>query len=156
MRRRLDLDEVRDFIENSSDSTKIYIGSDSERHRRGGVWFADYAVVVVIHKDGKHGAKVFGEITTERDYDQSKDKPRMRLMNEVMKAAQLYLDLADAIGDRTCEVHIDINPNHKHGSSCVISEAVGYIRGMTGVTPRVKPEAWAASIAADKFPELSQ
>ena len=156
MRRRLDLDEVRDFIENSSESTKIYIGSDSERHRRGGVWFADYAVVVVIHKDGKHGAKVFGEITTERDYDQSKDKPRMRLMNEVMKAAQLYLDLAESIGDRKCEVHIDINPNHKHGSSCVISEAVGYIRGMTGVTPRVKPEAWAASICADKFPELSQ
>lgn len=154
MRRKLDLDEVRDFIENSSESTKIYIGSDSERHRRGGVWFADYAVVVVIHKDGKHGAKVFGEITTERDYDQSKDKPRMRLMNEVMKAAQLYLDLADVIGDRQCEVHIDINPNHKHGSSCVISEAVGYIRGMTGVTPRVKPEAWAASIAADKFPSL--
>ncbi len=154
MRRKLDLDEVRDFIENSSESSKIYIGSDSERHRRGGVWFADYAVVVVVHKDGKHGAKVFGEITTERDYDQSKDKPRMRLMNEVMKAAQLYLDLADVIGDRTCEVHIDINPNHKHGSSCVISEAVGYIRGMTGVTPRVKPEAWAASIAADKFPSL--
>jgi predicted RNase H-related nuclease YkuK (DUF458 family) len=154
MRRKLDLDEVRDFIENSSESTKIYIGSDSERHRRGGVWFADYAVVVVIHKDGKHGAKVFGEITTERDYDQAKDKPRMRLMNEVMKAAQLYLDLADVIGDRQCEVHIDINPNHKHGSSCVISEAVGYIRGMTGVTPRVKPEAWAASIAADKFPSL--
>jgi predicted RNase H-related nuclease YkuK (DUF458 family) len=154
MRRKLDLDEVRDFIENSSESTKIYIGSDSERHRRGGVWFADYAVVVVIHKDGKHVAKVFGEITTERDYDQAKDKPRMRLMNEVMKAAQLYLDLADVIGDRQCEVHIDINPNHKHGSSCVISEAVGYIRGMTGVTPRVKPEAWAASIAADKFPSL--
>lgn len=154
MRKRMNLDEVRDFIENSSESSKIYIGSDSERHRRGGVWFADYAVVVVVHKDGKHGAKVFGEITTERDYDQSKDKPRMRLMNEVMKAAQLYLDLEDVIGERECEVHIDINPNHKHGSSCVISEAVGYIKGMTGVTPIVKPQAWAASICADKFPSL--
>lgn len=154
MRKRLDLDEVREFIENSSESSKIYIGSDSERHRRGGVWFADYAVVVVVHKDGKHGARVFGEITTERDYDQKKDKPRVRLMTEVMKAAQLYLDLEDAIGDRECQVHIDINPDHKHGSSCVISEAVGYIKGMTGVTPRVKPEAWAASICADKFPEL--
>lgn len=152
----MDLDEVRNFIENSSESSKIYIGSDSERHRRGGVWFADYAVVVIVHKDGKHGAKVFGEITTERDYDQSKDKPRMRLMNEVMKAAQLYLDLEEVIGDRECEVHIDINPDHKHGSSCVISEAVGYIKGMTGVTPMVKPQAWAASICADKFPELSQ
>lgn len=154
MRRKLDLDEVRDFIENTSEATKIYIGSDSERHRRCGVWFADYAVVVVIHYNGNRGAKVFGEITTERDYDQSKDKPRMRLMNEVMKAAQLYLDLEEAIGARECEVHIDINPDHKHGSSCVISEAVGYIKGMTGVTPRVKPSAWAASIAADKFPSL--
>ena len=156
MRKKLDLDEVRDYIENTSDTTRIYIGSDSERHRRGGVWFADYATVVVVHIDGKRGAKVFGEIVTERDYDQRKDKPRMRLMNEVMRAAQLYLDLADAIGDRQCEVHIDINPDIKHGSSCVISEAVGYIKGMTGVTPRVKPEAWAASICADKFPELSQ
>lgn len=154
MTRRMDIEEVKSFIESSSESSKIYIGADSERHRRHGIWWADYATVVVIHKDGKHGAKVFGEITTERDYDQSKDKPRMRLMNEVMRAAQLYLDLEDVIGDRECEVHIDINPDHKHGSSCVISEAVGYIKGMTGVTPRVKPQAWAASIAADKFPEL--
>jgi predicted RNase H-related nuclease YkuK (DUF458 family) len=156
MRRRLNLDEVKEYIESTSESTRIYIGSDSERHRRGGVWFADYATVVVVHIDGNRGAKVFGEIVTERDYDQSKDKPRMRLMNEVMRAAQLYLDLEEVIGDRECEVHIDINPDHKHGSSCVISEAVGYIKGMTGVTPRVKPDAWAASIAADKFPELSQ
>lgn len=154
MRKKLDLDEVREFIENTSATTKIYIGADSERHRRGGVWFADTAVVVVVHYDGKHGAKVFGEVTTERDWDQSKARPRMRLMNEVYKAAEMYLELAEAIGDRECEVHIDINPNEKHGSSCVIQEAVGYIRGMTGVTPRVKPEAWAASIAADKFPSL--
>ena len=156
MRRRLNLDEVRQYIENTSASSRIYIGADSERHRRHGIWWADYATVVVVHIDGNRGAKVFGDIVTERDYDQSKDKPRMRLMNEVMKAAQLYLDLEEAIGDRECEVHIDINPDHKHGSSCVISEAVGYIKGMTGVTPRVKPCAWAASIAADKFPELSQ
>jgi predicted RNase H-related nuclease YkuK (DUF458 family) len=154
MSKKLDLEEVKDFISNTSEATKIYIGADSERHRRGGVWFSDTAVVVVIHYDGKHGAKVFGEVTTERDWDQNKARPRMRLMQEVYKAADMYLALSEAIGDRECEVHIDINPNEKHGSSCVIQEAVGYIRGMTGVTPRVKPEAWAASIAADKFPSL--
>lgn len=154
MRRKMDLDEVKDFIEQTSKNTKIYIGADSERHRRGGVWFADTAVVVVIHYEGKHGAKIFGEVTTERDYDQKKERPRVRLMNEVYKAAEMYLNLAEAIGDRECEVHLDVNPNEKYGSSCVIQEAVGYIRGMTGVTPRVKPEAWAASIAADKFPSL--
>jgi len=154
MVRRLDLDEVRQYIENTSESTRIYIGSDSERHRRGGVWFADYATVVVVHIDGNRGAKVFGEIVTERDYDQSKDRPKIRLMTEVQKVSQMYLDLAEAIGDRKFEVHIDINPDLKHGSSCVINEAMGYIKGMTGVTPRVKPSAWAASIAADRFPEL--
>ena len=154
MVRRLDLDEVRQYIENTSETTRIYIGTDSERHRRGGVWFADYATVVVVHIDGNRGAKVFGEIVTERDYDQSKDRPKMRLMTEVMKVTQMYLDLAEAIGDRQFEVHIDINPDFKYGSSCVVNEAMGYIKGMTGVTPRVKPAAWAASIAADKFPSL--
>ena len=154
MVRRLDLDEVREYIENTSEASRIYIGADSERHRRHGIWWADYATVVVVHIDGKRGAKVFGEITTERDYDQSKDRPKIRLMTEVQKAASLYLDLAEAIGDRKFEVHIDINPDLKHGSSCVINEAMGYIKGMTGVTPRVKPSAWAASIAADKFPSL--
>lgn len=154
MRKKLNLEEVRSFIENTSETTKVYIGADSERHKRGGVWFSDTAVVVIVHYDGKHGAKVFGEITTERDWDQNKARPRMRLMQEVYKAAELYLQLAESIGDRHCEVHLDVNPDEKHGSSCVIQEAVGYIRGMTGMTPKVKPAAWAASIAADKFPSL--
>jgi predicted RNase H-related nuclease YkuK (DUF458 family) len=154
MRKKLDLDEVRSFIENTSDNTKIYIGADSERHKRSGVWFSDTAVVVIVHYDGKHGAKIFGEITTERDWDQNKSRPRMRLMQEVYKAADMYLALAEAIGDRECEVHIDINPNKKYGSSCVIKEATNHIRGLTGMAPKVKPEAWAASIAADKFPTL--
>lgn len=154
MRKKMNLEEVRSFIQETSESTRIYIGSDSQRYKRGGVWFSDTATVVIIHYDGKHGAKIFGEITTERDWDQNKSRPRMRLMQEVYKAAEMYLNLAEAIGDRKCEVHLDINPDEKHGSSCVIQEAVGYIRGMTGVIPKVKPSAWAASIAADRFPSL--
>jgi predicted RNase H-related nuclease YkuK (DUF458 family) len=149
--KKLNLDEVKEFIVNTSLSTKIYIGSDSARHRRGDVWFAEYCTVVVVHYDGKHGCKVFGELETERDYDQKKDKPRMRLMNEVMRTAQMYLELEEAIGDRKVEIHLDINPNEKHGSSCVISEAVGYIKGMCNVVPFVKPKAFAASIAADRL-----
>ena len=149
--KKLNLNEVKEFIVNTSLSTKIYIGSDSARHRKGDVWFAEYCTVIVVHYDGKHGCKVFGELETERDYDQKKDKPRMRLMNEVMRTAQMYLDLEEAIGDRKVEIHLDINPNEKHGSSCVISEAVGYIKGMCNVVPFVKPKAFAASIAADRL-----
>lgn len=154
MKKKFNLEEVKSFIEGTSETTKIYIGSDSQRYKRHGIWFSDTAVVVIIHYDGKHGAKIFGEITTERDWDQNKSRPRMRLMQEVYKAAELYLNLAESIGDRFCEVHLDINPDEKHGSSCVVTEAIGYIKGMTGMTPKIKPEAFAASICADKFPSL--
>ncbi len=150
--RTLDLDEVRDFIQTTSETTKIYIGSDSARFRdKSEVWHAEYATVIVVHYDGNRGCKVFGQLTTERDYDQKKDRPRVRLMNEVMKTAQMYVDLEEAIGDRHVEIHLDINPDEKHGSSCVISEAVGYIKGYCNVIPFVKPQAFAASIAADRL-----
>lgn len=149
--RKLDLEEVKEFIVNTSLATKIYIGSDSARYRKGEVWYAEYCTVVVVHYDGKHGCKVFGQLESERDYDQKMDKPRMRLMNEVMRTAQMYLDLEEAISIRDVEIHLDINPDEKHGSSCVISEAVGYIKGMCNVVPFVKPHAFAASIAADRL-----
>jgi len=156
MRTKFDLEEIRKFIRNTSPETAIYIGADSERYRKkkSQLWMADYTLAVVVHYDGCRGCKVFGEVITERDYDQKMDKPAMRLMNEVMKAAQLYLDLADAIGDRHFEVHLDINPDLKHGSSCVAQQAVGYIRGMCNVVPMIKPDAFAASYAADRLKDI--
>jgi predicted RNase H-related nuclease YkuK (DUF458 family) len=149
--KKIDLEEVKDFILSTSSSTKIYIGSDSARFRKHDVWFAEYATVVVVHYDGNRGCRIFGQLESERDFDQKKDKPRMRLMNEVIKTAQMYMELADAIQNRHVEIHLDINPNEKHGSSCVISEAVGYIKGMCNVIPFVKPRAFAASVAADRL-----
>lgn len=154
MRKKINLEEVREFIINSSESSKVYIGSDSERYHGKDGWYADYTMAVVIHHDGCRGCKVFGGVETERDYDQRKDRPAMRLMNEVMKTAQLYLDLADAIGDRHFEVHLDINPDQLHGSSCVVQQAIGYIRGTCNVIPMVKPDAFAASYAADRLKEI--
>ena len=154
LRKKIDIDEVSQYIREQSPETKIYIGADSERFVIDGQWHADYTVVVVVHKDGNRGCKIFGQIERERDYDQQKDKPRMRLMNEVYKVAELYLKLAEVLEDRHVEVHLDINPDEHHGSSCVISEATGYIRGMCNVVPMVKPNAFAASYAADRLKEV--
>ena len=156
IRKQLNIEEVKAFINAQSPETKVYIGGDSERFQINGIWFADYINVVVVHKNGKNGCRVFGGIVRERDYDQQKDKPRMRLMNEVMKTAQLYMDLADVLEDREVEIHLDINPDMKHGSSCVINEAVGYIRGMCNIVPLVKPNAWAASYCADRYKDAIQ
>jgi predicted RNase H-related nuclease YkuK (DUF458 family) len=151
MRKAINIDEVRDFILAQTPETKIYIGGDSERFLIGKDWYADYIMVVVVHINGNNGCKIFGEVQRERDWDQKRDKPRMRLMNEVYKIADLYLKLHDVLEDREVQVHLDINPNEMHGSSCVINEAVGYIKGMCNVIPMVKPRAFAASYAADRY-----
>jgi len=149
--RTIDIQEVKEFIEAQGPDTRIYIGGDSERYNLDNVWYADYTLAIVVHINGKHGCKIFGEIQRERDWDVKRDRPRMRLMNEVYKIAELYLKLQDVLEDRIVEVHLDINPDELHGSSCVINEAIGYINGMCNVTPLVKPKAFAASYAADRL-----
>lgn len=149
---KINIEEVRQYIESVSPSSKIYIGCDSERFRKDGKWVADYTLAIVIHIDGKHGGKVFGEVQREPDYQyEKKNKPRMRLMTEVYKISELYLKLKDILEDRDVEVHLDLNPEESCGSSCVINEAIGYIRGVCNVTPIVKPDAWAASSVADRL-----
>lgn len=150
---KINIAEVVKFINDHGPKTKVYIGSDSERILVGKQWFADYMTVVLVHINGKHGAKVFGAINRERDYDHKKNRPSQRLMTEVYKTAELYLELASHITN-DIEIHLDINPDEKHGSSCVISEAIGYIKGVCDVQPKVKPHGFAASNAADHLKRI--
>jgi predicted RNase H-related nuclease YkuK (DUF458 family) len=152
--KKINLEEVKAFIDAQTPETKIYLGVDSERFILNGVWYADYITAIVVHINGNNGCKIFGEVHRERDYDQKKNKPRYRLMNEVYRVSDLYLKLYDVLDGREVEVHLDINPNEMHGSSCVINEAVGYIRGTCNVVPLVKPNAFAASYAADRYKGL--
>lgn len=154
MRKKLNVDEVKEFIDAQSLQTKIYIGADSERYRKDGVWYADYTLAIVVHIDGCHGCKIFGEVHTEIDYDYRASRPALRLMNEVYKVAELYQKVAEVIGDREVEIHLDINPDEHYNSSVIIQQAVGYIKGVCNVEPMVKPNAFAASYAADRLKEL--
>lgn len=147
--KHININEIKDCLYNQSPESKIYIGCDSVKFKKNGVWYAEYALVAIVHLNGKNGCKIFGEMQVERDYDQKKDRPALRLMNEVYKVSELYMKLAEVIVDRDIEVHLDINPNKKYGSSCVVQEAIGYIRGVCQTEPLIKPEGWAATHAAD-------
>jgi len=149
--KEFDMDEVLHFIKNTSDETVIYLGADSERIRVDGVWYADYTLAIVVHIDGRHGCKVFGEVQREVDYDRKLSRPSNRLMTEVYKISELYLKLEPVLSDKLVEIHLDINPNELHGSSCVVSQAIGYIKGTCNMTPKVKPEAFAATYTADRL-----
>lgn len=151
---RINIKEVLDFINAQGPNTKIYLGADSVRYKVNKTWWAEYTVAVVIHINGCNGCKIFGEISRERDYDQKANRPSMRLMNEVYRVSDMFQRLAPALADREVEVHLDINPDEMHGSSCVVQQAIGYIRGTCNVIPMIKPDAFAASYAADRLKSL--
>ncbi len=154
-KKRIDVEEVAEFARSCGPDTKIYLGCDSERLLVGNVWYADYVTAAVIHVNGNNGCKIFGAVDRERDYDQNDYKPRLRLMNEVYRVAELFIELSGGV-DLPIEVHLDLNPNEIHNSSLVINEAVGYIRGTCNVIPLVKPRAFAASYAADRFKDITR
>lgn len=158
---KINFDEVREYIENSSKNSVIMIGCDSRRFKKSGKWVAEYARAICVRKatgSGKdiiyHGSHVFVDKVTLPDYGvverSGKIKNlRQRLMQEVIFALDVFEEIWPAIGDRPFEIHIDINSRPECESNVVLSEARGYVLGITGYEPQFKPDALAASFAAD-------
>lgn len=144
------VDEIKAYLDTVSEESKVYIGCDSSRKKnRQGEWFASYTTAVVVHVDNSKGCRVFCDTETMRDYDQRADRPSMRMMNEAYKAVEAYQQLEDELIMRDVEVHLDVNADEKHGSNCAMSMTMGYVRGVTGRDVKIKPDAFAASYAAD-------
>lgn len=157
--------EIVDFLSNQSADTKLYFGCDSVRFMRGHEQWAKYATVLIVHINGKNGCRIFANKSVERDYDAKANRPKMRMMNEVMRVCALYKQMiphieqfAELYEDKDgniqvkefeVEIHLDINTDPEHGSNCAAKEAAGYVLGITGIEPKLKPESWAASFGAD-------
>lgn len=151
-------EELVELLLELSDQTKIYFGCDSVAYRKRNdksgkpEWWAKFATVAVVHKNGKNGCKVFRNITHMRVFDDKKARPSDRLMKEVQLVSQLYVELIDLIEGYDTEIHLDINPDKKWGSSVVATQAAGYVLGVTQIDPanlKLKPDAWGSSFAAD-------
>lgn len=143
--------ELVELLYELNNETKLYFGCDSVRFRKNGRWFAKYATVIVVHLNGRNGCRVFRDVSIEPDYDLKKDRPRMRLMNEVMKVCEAYNQVAPFVDEFNIAIHLDVNLDPKHGSNCVVKEAAGYVLAMTGIEPCFKPNSWAASFAGDYY-----
>lgn len=149
------LEEIFNLLINLDDTTKLYLGCDSIAYKNGRdkkgnpIWFGKFATVLIVHMNGNNGCKIFRHIDHERVYDTKKNRPADRLMKEVYRTSALYKQLSGLIDGYDVEIHLDINPDKEHGSSCVVSQATGFILGTTGIAPKVKPDAFAASFGAD-------
>lgn len=148
------VEEIKSYLAKTSAQSRVYIGCDSSRRKdANGDWTAYYSTAVVIHLIDDsgigHGCRVFCDNTTLLDYDQRKDRPALRMMNEAYHAVEAYQQLEDELIMREVEVHLDVNSDPKHGSNCAMAMTMGYVRGITGRDVRIKPNAFAASYAAD-------
>lgn len=143
------IEEIVNLLIELSSETKIYLGCDSVRYVKNGRPYARFATVCIVHRNGKNGCKIFSNISHQADYDLKKNRPKNRMIAEVMKVCELYLQLAPFIDEFDVEIHLDINTDPKFGSNCAASEAAGYVLAMTGIEPKLKPDSWAASFGAD-------
>ena len=147
---KLNYDEIKDAINSSTSTTGIYIGCDSQRVGKtesGFPYIRVYVTCVIIHHDGNKGASIYKSVDFRQDFDNL----RLTLSDEAGDAINVAVELQEAIGDRPFEIHLDINPDPRFKSSAVVKEAMGYVYGMLGIKAKIKPEAFAASTAADHF-----
>lgn len=147
------IEELVDLLLSLDKNTKIYLGCDSKRFIKNERKYAKYATVCIVHKNGKNGCKIFTHNSVEPDYDVKKDRPSMRLMNEVQKVCQLYTQVIPFIDEYDIEIHLDIGTDpKKNASSCVAQQAAGYVLGVTNLPMekiKLKPDSWCSSHGAD-------
>lgn len=143
------IEDLLDLLVKVDKNTRIYLGCDSVRYIKDEQKMAKYATVLIVHINGKHGCRLFSHISREPDYDLRKERPKMRMITEARKVCELYQQVAPLLEDFEVEIHLDINLDPKYGSNCAVSEAAGYVLGMTGIQPKLKPDGFAASYGAD-------
>lgn len=141
------IEEAKREIRKSSQESSIYVGTDSDRFKKNGFWYIKFSTVIIIHKESKHGGRIFHNTVIERDYSNSL---KQKLMTEVQHAINAATEIVEAVGNRHWEIHLDLNSDPKHKSNVAVREALGYVKGMfDGKEAKIKPHAFAASYAGD-------
>ena len=122
-----------------NENIDIFIGCDSQNTNV----MTLYATVIVLYKPGKGGHVLYVKEDCPKILDRF-----TRLWSEVEKSITVaeYLKLHGI--QRPTYIDIDLNPDPRYKSNQVLRSAMGYVEGM-GYIPRCKPNAVAASYAAD-------
>ncbi len=128
---------VREYLTKHPNVT-VFVGTDSVQLRSATM----YATALCFWHNG-HGVHVVFE---RNRLPKTKDL-FTRLWTETEMSLKLANELKEKCGVDSV-VDLDINPNEKYKSNVAHDAAVGMIKGY-GFEVRTKPNAWAASVAAD-------
>lgn len=142
---------------------KVSIGTDSQKLSKTLYKFATVILIttsedlggnVIVGRGGMIIASTYNHDFMKKELDgrkRDKELVNERMVFEVGKSIEVATEIAELLDlyEIPLEIHADINPNPKWESNKALQSAVGYILGM-GYEFKIKPEAWAASTAADR------
>jgi predicted RNase H-related nuclease YkuK (DUF458 family) len=133
---------VRNWI-NENKNSDIYIGCDSQETYAK----ITYVTTICLYQQGK-GAHVIYCKEHELKTNKGKTNMHTRLWAEVTKS----IEVADSLKDleRRITVHVDYNSKENEKSNQLYEAGIGYAKSM-GYDAVGKPDAWAASSAADNY-----
>ena len=118
-----------------------------------------FPVAVVILRIGEGGRFFLKKIRYPVSAKKKFYHWKMRVLEEVLLSCKFALFLREKIEERAktisrplnyqfCYIHADIGKNGQ--TKDMIKEVVGLIRG-NGFEPKIKPEAYVASVVADRY-----
>lgn len=135
---------IYDYMRNDlKERYNVVVGTDSQNHKD-----TDFISVIVVHRIGKGGRYFWRHIRENR-----KSTLRERIYREATLSLELAEDLIKLLKkDDTfrynLEIHVDIGEGGPTRE--MINEVVGMIRG-SGFAVKTKPEAYGASVIADRY-----
>jgi len=133
---------VEEFIQNTDGDTDVYVGTDSQVHSS----YTRYVTVVCLHDSQYGGAHVVY-------HGHNIHRPEKDLFNRLWEEVVATVEVANRIRNEThidVNTHFDINPREQYRSHVTYKAARGFAES-AGFDFCVKPEAWAATCAADRL-----
>jgi predicted RNase H-related nuclease YkuK (DUF458 family) len=132
------LEYVKNWISTHQDS-EIYIGCDSQEINGK----TNYVTTICMYEIGKGVHVIYN-----KEQEPRSNSMHSRLWLEVEKSIEVAEIIKDI--DKKITLHIDYNSKQSGKSNQLYEAGIGYVKSM-GYDAVGKPNAWAASTAADNF-----
>ena len=136
------IDDILEYVKNwisQHDNCEIYVGCDSQEINDK----TNYVTTICMYEIGNGAHVIYC-----KEQEPKHNSMHNRLWLEVEKSVQVAEIIKDL--DKKITLHIDYNSKKTGKSNQLYEAGMGYIKSM-GYEAVGKPNAWAASTAADNF-----
>ena len=118
----------------------LYVGSDSMLNSH----FCKFSTIVAVHSNEHDIANYFFQ--KQKRYDLKFKKLETKIFKEVEYSLDAANYFKKNIPIATIEIHIDIGDKERNATKHLVESSKGWVVG-SGYISKIKPHAWASSVA---------